>query len=313
MGILKRIKGSYVFTHLEVGKYTRRRGAPRRGDGTAADGSETPRTAPVFVSEFDRAAEEELYEAQLAAAAAESERQQQVPHTATTSYSAETLAARPATQVQSSVDLTAAQRERLGGLTAVSTPQSSPRPSPHPASPDTAAFDTPQPRPRPTRVARSTVDIQSVYFAPGRNVTLTNRQRQQQMAEGSSQSSSSSPVPAFNKGSASSTDYYLFSPSPREVSQAPLEARRLQLRGIVRADTHTGADLHRHCVDELPVASVRSITNPSVARRQGAPLLPPPHAGLFDDGVGGIDPKHPRKYLNTPIYTDAHGGSDLLA
>ncbi|KAJ2805927.1 hypothetical protein H4R21_001075 [Coemansia helicoidea] len=303
MGILKRIKGSYVFTQLEVGKYTRRRGAARRSDS----GAETPRTAPDFVSEFDRAAEEELYEAQLAAA--EDERRQRAPRTAETSCSAETLAGRPATQVRSSVDLTAAQRERLGGLTAVSTPLSSPRPSLQPASGDAAVFDTARPRPHAARAARSTVDMQSVYFAPGHNVTLTNRQqqKQQQMADGWAPSSS---VSAIDRSSASSTDYYLFSPSPRETSHAPLTARRQQLRGVVRADTLAGADLHRQCLDE-PAAPPRSSTNPFAARRRGA-ARPPPHAGLFDDGADDLDPYHSRRYLNTPVYADIHG-SDLLA
>ncbi|KAJ1725910.1 hypothetical protein LPJ61_005557 [Coemansia biformis] len=315
MGIMKRIKGSYVFTQLEVGKYTRRRGAVPRGDGGSA---EVARAAPNFVSEFDRVAEEELYEAQIAAAA-EERRQQQVLRAATTSYSAETLATRPATQVRSSVDLTAAQRERLGGLTAVSTPQTSPQPSPQPSSADVAAYCTARPRPRAARTARSTVDIQSVYFAPGRNITVTNQQRQQMAADGPQ----SSPVPAFNKGSASSTDYYLFSPSPREAAQVPLTARRQNLRGVVLADTGA-ADLHRQCVDApvLPAAPDAS-TNPFVARRRtvrsdwrpvNTPPPPPPHAVLFSD-VGGIDPNHPRKHLNTPIYAGVHAtdGVDLLA
>ncbi|KAJ2344222.1 hypothetical protein GGF43_005500, partial [Coemansia sp. RSA 2618] len=234
MGIFKRIKNSYVFTQLEVGKYTKRR--------TSANGAEigTIRAGTVSsVDEFDRAGAE-LQAEQLAEERARS-----------TSRSAETLAGRHVGRVRSSMDLTAAARERLGGRTAVSTPQTSPTP---------ASFDAEvRPRPRPARTARSTAEMQSVYFAPGRNVTMTNQQKQRMSTYPKDS------LPSFDKNSASSTDYYVFAPTTRQMSTAPLDARRRQMRGVVGPEEDR--DPHRR--EELSEIHAQS-TNPFVERRRNA-------------------------------------------
>ncbi|KAJ2829723.1 hypothetical protein IWW50_000689 [Coemansia erecta] len=289
MGIFKRIKNSYVFTQLEVGKYTKRR--------TSANGAEigTIRAGTVSsVDEFDRAGAE-LQAEQLAEERARS-----------TSRSAETLAGRHVGRVRSSMDLTAAARERLGGRTAVSTPQTSPTP---------ASFDAevrPRPRPRPARTARSTAEMQSVYFAPGRNVTMTNQQKQRMSTYPKDS------LPSFDKNSASSTDYYVFAPTARQMSTAPLDARRRQMRGVVGPEEDR--DPHRR--EELSEIHAQS-TNPFVERRRNAHKMVEQgwnSSSPFDDplvgsGRGGIDPNHPRKHLNTPVYANQAGsmGLDLLA
>ncbi|KAJ2539076.1 hypothetical protein IWW35_006093 [Coemansia sp. RSA 1878] len=323
MGILTRIKNSYVFTQLEVGKYTKRR-ASGQNDGVRAATTEQ-------LDEFDRAAAE-LRAEQMA----DAERVRRGMRS--TSQSVETLAARGVARVRSSMDLTATQRERLGGRTAVSTPNpsvwspnSSEMRSPSsssgqwsptnsgprsPASdsfmrsPTSDSYGSVQPRPRPARANRGAADMQSVYFAPGRNVTTTNQQKQRQSVYPTE-------VPTFDKNSASSTDYYVYAPTSRQMATAPLDSRRRELRGIVGPEQH--GDLHRR--EELN--EVNGSTNPFVERRRKAQKMAVEGWGSatpFDDplvgsGRGGIDPNHPRKYLHTPVYANQAGsaGLDLLA
>ncbi|KAJ2365784.1 hypothetical protein H4S02_010610, partial [Coemansia sp. RSA 2611] len=149
MGLIKKIKNSYVFTQLEVGKYTKR----RNGNNTARDqNTETHGTirpgGSEFIGAFDQAAEEVRRE-QLSA-------------------SAETIRSVPSIpRFKSTVDLSATQRAHQSGplayaesrgTTAVSTPQTSP-------FSDTAdSFDgqpLPRARPKGARAARSTMDMQS--------------------------------------------------------------------------------------------------------------------------------------------------------
>ncbi|KAJ1845447.1 hypothetical protein LPJ70_002495 [Coemansia sp. RSA 2708] len=283
MGILRRIKNSYVFTQLEVGKYTKRR--------TSANQAELGVVRAVYEDEFDRAANE-LRAEQLAE-----------EHRKRSAQSAETLAvgsAHGVARVRSSMDLTAAQRQRLDGRTAVSTPATSPD-----------AYEV-RARPRPTRTARSNADMQSVYFAPGRNVSMTNQQKQRQSVYPTEE------LPSFDKNSASSTDYYVYAPSARQRAQTPLDARRRQMRGQIRAQPLSAGELHRS--EELAEPQT---TNPFVERRRKAHKMVEQgwnSAAPFDDplvgsGRGGIDPNHPRKHLNTPVYANQAGtvGLDLLA
>ncbi|KAJ1857725.1 hypothetical protein GGH12_000669 [Coemansia sp. RSA 1822] len=323
MGILKRIKNSYVFTQLEVGKYTKRR-VSAQNDGVRAATTEQ-------LDEFDRAAAE-LRAEQMA----DAERVRRGMRS--TSQSVETLAARGVARVRSSMDLTATQRERLGGRTAVSTPNPSvwspssselrsPSSSSGPRSPTNSGPRSPasdsymrsptsdsygsvQPRPRPARTGRGATEMQSVYFAPGRNVTTTNQQKQRQSVYPTE-------VPTFDKNSASSTDYYVYAPTSRQMASAPLDARRRELRGIIGPEPH--GDMHRR--EELN--EVNGSTNPFVERRRKAQKMVVEGWGSatpFDDplvgsGRGGIDPNHPRKYLHTPVYANQTGsaGLDLLA
>ncbi|KAJ2162793.1 hypothetical protein GGF46_000356 [Coemansia sp. RSA 552] len=307
MGLLKRIKNSYVFTQLEVGKYTRRRTS---GQHEAAVGVVRPAMSEEFISEFDRAAEELRAEQD-----AEERRQQQQQ-----SYSADTLAMRAVGRVRSSMDLTAAQRERLdkrgdgsSPRTAVASPQTA---SPSPS--DAGLPGTVRARPRPTRAARSQADIQSVYFAPGRNVTMTNQQRQRMSVYASEE-----PLPSFDKNSASSTDYYVYAPTANQMAQVPLDQRRRQLRGLVQPEPRMAPEMHR---DEVQAECERlPTTNPFVQRSQQksrSPAMPQAwdcHTPFSDtpaaSAFGVIDPNHPRKHLNTPVYANQTGSSglDLLA
>ncbi|KAI9482297.1 hypothetical protein LPJ78_002353 [Coemansia sp. RSA 989] len=303
MGILKRIKNSYVFTHMEVGKYTKRR-APSQPTEIGII-----RAAPTeYFDEFDRAASE-LRAEQIAEARQRSARN--------ASNSAETLGdsgTRHMSRARSSMDLTAAQRERLSGRTAVSSPRAingSPVSPPDSAS---AGEAVPRPRPRPARTARSNADMQSVYFAPGRNVKMTNQQKQRM-----SMYPADTEMPAFDKNSASSTDYYVFTPSVRQQPSQPmpLDIRRKQMRGMIAPEPHSASELHR--AEELREQE----TNPFVERRRKAHKMAVEgwdSAAPFDDpligsGRGGIDPNHPRKHLNTPVYANQAGSSglDLLA
>ncbi|PIA12586.1 hypothetical protein COEREDRAFT_84025 [Coemansia reversa NRRL 1564] len=309
MGILKRIKGSYMFTQMEVGKYTKRR--------TTNQGSNSPEMVvrPVttgFVSEFDRAADELRAEQMI-----EQQRRRQKQLTGMeNSQSSETLSNdRQIGRVRSSMDLTSAQRERMDGRTAVSTPQS-------PES--NGNFETVRPRPRPNgRSARSNADMQSVYFAPGRNITTTN-QRYQRMSVYPSESSPSLDTQTFDKNSASSTDYYVFTPSNNELSGVALENRRKHIRGIVAPEKRSASQVHR---DEERKEAENPSTNPFVERRRRRKASPsadqewktlPLNSTFLPDTPeydGAIDPNHPRKHLNTPVYANQTGtnGLDLLA
>ncbi|KAJ2807451.1 hypothetical protein H4R20_001288 [Coemansia guatemalensis] len=325
MGILKRIKGSYMFTQLEVGKYTKRRTSNQQSNNSPNEMVVRPVTTG-FVSEFDRAADE-LRAEQMAEQQQKQQRrrQKQLQQSAgmdTSSYSSETLANdRQMGRVRSSMDLTATQRERLGGRTAVSTPQS-------PESNGGFESVRPRPRPRPTaRSARSNADMQSVYFAPGRNVTTTNQRHQRMSMYPSESSPSLIPPPAFDKNSASSTDYYVFTPSSNELSGVALENRRKHMRGIVAPEKRTAPEVHRH---EARMEAEQVSTNPFVERRRRAsPTTPaaveqewttqPLSSAFLPDAAGynggGIDPNHPRKHLNSPVYANQAGsnGLDLLA
>ncbi|KAJ1823685.1 hypothetical protein GGH91_000224 [Coemansia sp. RSA 2671] len=300
MGLIKKIKNSYVFTQLEVGKYTKR----RNGSNTARDqNTETHGTirpgGSEFISAFDQAAEEVRRE-QLSA-------------------SAETIRSVPSIpRFKSTVDLSATQRAHQSGplayaesrgTTAVSTPQTSP-------FSDTAdSFDgqpLPRARPKGARAARSTMDMQSVYFAPGRNVSMTNQQKQRLSVY-------TTDVPRFDKNSASSMDYYVFTPTRREVAQMPLDAKR-RTRGHVAPDELPSPSLHQE-PEGLP-------TNPFVERRKKAQLMAKspvserwedhgPSSPFADQGGGGSSADEPRRYLNTPVYASQSGrspnGLDLLA
>ncbi|KAJ2721605.1 hypothetical protein GGI07_003842 [Coemansia sp. Benny D115] len=342
MGLIKKIKGSYMFTQLEVGKYTKRRG------NTAARDASAETTAPgmvraattEFVSEFDRAAEEAQRERQWQQREAEKRRQR---HAA---GSNETLPVAPldhstvpSRQVlgrhRSSMELSASQRDRYtqsGTLpyAALQSPQSAgsqtttvastPDGSPFTATADSFGTDQPIPRPRPrgARGARSTVDMQSVYFAPGRNVTMTNQQKQRMSVYPVAEDK-----PSFDKNSASSTDYYVFTPARRDVARMPLDARR-KTRALVAPEENSGSALHEREVQaEADRAAAVAATNPFVERRRKAHVLANEgwnSASPFDDplvgsGRGGIDPNDPRKHLNTPMYANqaGSGGLDLLA
>ncbi|KAJ2378515.1 hypothetical protein IW150_000750 [Coemansia sp. RSA 2607] len=331
MGLIKKIKGSYMFTHMEVGKYTKRRLPASARDAPPSE--MTVRAATTeFISEFDRAAAEAQREQQWQADEAEKRQRRQQAREARTN-SSETLPVEPLTEqhlraapvlgrYKSSVELSLAQRERQGALpytgqpspasTAVSTPSA----SPFSATADTFEAEQPIPRPRPkgARSARSTVDMQSVYFAPGRNVTMTNQQKQRASVYPAENK------PTFDKNSASSMDYYVFAPTRRDISSMPLDARR-RARGVIAPEDKPAPELHAM---ETKAEAERAVsTNPFVERRKKAQVLvaegwnsaSPFTDPLVGSGRGGIDPNDPRKYLNTPMYANqaGSGGVDLLA
>ncbi|KAJ1927812.1 hypothetical protein EC988_010208, partial [Linderina pennispora] len=131
--------------------------------------------------------------------------------------------------------------------TAVSSP-------PTPTS-EHSEFPVPRPRPKPARAARSAVDMQSVYFAPGRNIKTPNA------AAGSSLYPSDKPQ--FDKNSASSMDYYVFTPTRRDAAATmPLDERKRH-RAQVKADQATSA-LHKHelAAEASAPASLPANTNP---------------------------------------------------
>ncbi|KAJ2860132.1 hypothetical protein GGH94_005708 [Coemansia aciculifera] len=297
MGLIKKIKNSYVFTQFEVGKYTKRRNGSNTARDQSTEAHGTVRASPgnEFISAFDQAADEV--------------RREQL------SGSAETIGAAPSIQrFKSSVELSATQRAQAGplayaesrGSTAVSTPQASP-------FSDTADnFDgqpLPRARPKGARAARSTMDMQSVYFAPGRNVSMTNQQKQRLSVYATD-------VPRFDKNSASSMDYYVFTPTRREVAQMPLDAKR-RTRGLVAPDEAPSPSLHQE-PEGLP-------TNPFVERRKKAQQMARsptverweshgPSSPFADQSSGGGSADEPRRYLNTPVYASGSTkGLDLLA
>ncbi|KAJ1720557.1 hypothetical protein LPJ53_004836 [Coemansia erecta] len=350
MGLIKKIKGSYMFTHMEVGKYTKRRSAATARDGPQG-GEMTVRAATTeFISEFDRAAEEAQREQQWRADEEEKrqrrQQQQQQQHAKQArTNSVETLpvehleeshsrAVRQSHQLgkyKSSMELSAAQRERQGTLpyAALQSPQSASSPattavSTPSASPFNNTADTfgeseeqpiPRPRPKGARSARSAVDMQSVYFAPGRNVTMTNQQKQRV-----SMYPTDNKPPTFDKNSASSMDYYVFAPTRRDLSTMPLDARR-RARGMIAPEDKPAPVLHAN--ETRAEAERAASTNPFVERRKKAQELvsegwdsaSPFTDPLVGSGRGGIDPNDPRKYLNTPMYANqaGSGGVDLLA
>ncbi|KAI9500881.1 hypothetical protein GGI25_005931 [Coemansia spiralis] len=233
MGLIKKIKGSYMFTQMEVGKYTKRRSPGHK---------EMPARPSEFIFEFDESREHSI---------------ETLPRSQTQPM--------PLTHHQSSMELS------------------------NPRSPSATVVESPTVRPRPTaRAARSTMDMQSVYFAPGRNVT-------------------------HDRTAASSVDYYVFTPSHGELKAMPLDKRR-QHRGVVAPA--------RGSVHQAEPEAEKS-NNPFVERRRAAQGLAVQGWGSsapFDDpivgsGRGGIDPNDPRKYLNTPLYANqaGAGGVDLLA
>ncbi|KAJ1896986.1 hypothetical protein LPJ66_003659 [Kickxella alabastrina] len=360
MGLMKKIKGSYMFTHMEVGKYTKRRGASTSRESidvhATTTGHGTIRAATTeFISEFDRAAEEAQREEQWQAEEQkwrQHRHEQKLRHARANSI--ETLSTehledahsaairqqqkqkqkQPAlSRYKSSMELSASQRYQQippgassGSLpyasvqspqsgssrtTAVSTPQASP------FEEDLGAFGAepvPRSRPRGARTARSNMDMQSVYFAPGRNVTMTNQQKQRvsiyPMAD---------EKPQFNKNSASSMDYYVFTPTRRDVSAMPLDSKR-RTRGVIAPEEMMAPELHQNEVD---AEAERASKNPFVERRMKARVLvnegwdsaSPFTDPLIGSGRGGVDPNDPRKYLNTPMYANqaGTGGVDLLA
>ncbi|KAJ1728959.1 hypothetical protein LPJ72_005220 [Coemansia sp. Benny D160-2] len=329
MGLMKKIKGSYVFTHMEVGKYTKRRNQALKSEPATAAGTR----APEFVSEFEYAANEMRRE------------EMQRSHT-DGGYGFSTAGRHTLPHCRSSIDLSAAQRQQAAQGSPTSTLSRATTAVASAPSPAFAATDSfvdqsvpvPRPRPKGARAARSTVDMQSVYFAPGRNVSMTNQQKQRQ----SVYPNANATVAAFDKHSASSVDYYVFSPSKREMASMPLDARRRQLRGVVAYDKALPDSLHRaETVAETTAGAVSapasgavspsaatansssSSNNPFVVRRKKAHELAVQgwnSASPFDDplvgsGRGGIDPNDPRKYLNTPLYASqtGAGGVDLLA
>ncbi|KAJ1661773.1 hypothetical protein IW140_006447 [Coemansia sp. RSA 1813] len=312
MGLIKKIKGSYVFTHMEVGKYTKRRAQAQKGEVLSAP----PVVRPAeFVSEFEYAAEEMQREEMQVSAMQRSHTdsgimpgpRHNLPH------------------CRSSIELSQRQRGSPSPSSTLSRATTAVGSTQSPASPfaPTDAFidqqqPIPRPRPKGARGARSTVDMQSVYFAPGRNVSMTNQQKQRQSVyPGES-------VGGFDKHSASSVDYYVFTPSKREISSMPLDARRRQLRnGVVTYDQKPADSLHRSETVAETASVPKSMNNPFVERRRKAHELNAQgwnSASPFDDpligsGRGGIDPNDPRKYLNTPLYASqtGAGGVDLLA
>ncbi|KAJ2633811.1 hypothetical protein GGF44_003657 [Coemansia sp. RSA 1694] len=311
MGLIKKIKNSYVFTQLEVGKYTKRRNAsnPARDHGSETGGVVRAVTTgnSEFISAFDHAVDD--FQRQPA------------------NNSAETIGSArggaPAIQrFKSTVELSAPQRQAAAmksplayaesrGTTAVSTPQASPF-----SDEASDAFGEPAPRPRPkgARAARSTMDMQSVYFAPGRNVSMTNQQKQRL----SVYPAEAAALPHFDKNSASSMDYYVFTPTRREVAQLPFDAKRRTNRGVVAPDESPSPELHR---EEEAVSS-----NPFVERKRAQMAKSPTplqqrwdcHSpSPFADQAQGGSENEPRRYLNTPVYASQTGGStkglDLLA
>ncbi|KAJ2825680.1 hypothetical protein FBU31_003647 [Coemansia sp. 'formosensis'] len=155
------------------------------------------------------------------------------------------------------------------------------------------------------------MDMQSVYFAPGRNVSMTNQQKQRLSVYPAD-------VPRFDKNSASSMDYYVFTPTRREVSQLPFDAKR-RTRVLVAPDESPSPSLHQE-PEGLP-------TNPFVERRKKAQQVaksptserwesPGPSSPFADQPGSGGSADEPRRYLNTPVYAGQGGGStglDLLA
>ncbi|KAJ2552326.1 hypothetical protein EV175_003358 [Coemansia sp. RSA 1933] len=316
MGLMKKIKGSYMFTHMEVGKYTKRRTQNQKGE-TAVPAPPAMRPTE-FVSEFEYVAQEMQLEEQ---------RKRQVMQRSHTDSGVIGSSRHGLPHCRSSIELSPAQRQRMGqsspsstlsrATTAVASAQS---PAASPFAPTDAFIDQqqpiPRPRPRGARGARSTVDMQSVYFAPGRNISMTNQQKQRQ-----SMYPDEKDLASFDKHSASSVDYYVFTPSKREMASLPLDARRRQLRGgVVTYDHRPAETLHR---SETLAEAGGVNNNPFVERRRKAHELNAQgwnSATPFDDpivgsGRGGVDPDNPRKYLNTPLYASqtGAGGVDLLA
>ncbi|KAJ2744786.1 hypothetical protein GGI20_002679 [Coemansia sp. BCRC 34301] len=305
MGLIKKIKNSYVFTQLEVGKYTKRRNAsnPARDHGPENSGG-VVRAATTggseFISAFDHVDDKH-------------------------GRSAETIG--PIQRFKSTVELSATQRAQQAGAksplgyaesrvtTAVSTPQASPFSDGAADGFGSSAEPIPRVRPKGARAARSTIDMQSVYFAPGRNVSMTNQQKQRL----SMYPSDAESPPRFDKNSASSMDYYVFTPTRREITQLPFDAKRRTTRGIVAPDKSPSPSLHQ----EDTAAS----TNPFVERRKKAQLARSPtslqhwdcHSPTppFADKFPSISDDEPRRYLNTPVYGSRTGvstaGLDLLA
>ncbi|KAJ2005758.1 hypothetical protein GGI04_002125 [Coemansia thaxteri] len=260
MGLIKKIKNSYVFTQFEVGKYTKRRngGGGSGGSSSGSKGPGTPRSAggSEFISAFDEVADE-----------------------IQASSSVSTLGRGDRVQrAGSSAELA------VGYTSTASTAASTPQASPFEGGGGVRA------RPAGARAARSTMDMQSVYFAPGRNVAAASAKRQ---------SVYPGEVPRFDKQSASSVDYYVFTPTRRDLAALPLDARRRTTRGVVAPDEKPSPDLHR---DDF------ASTNPFVERRRKAHVAaasPPVPASAVPA----------RKYLTTPVYANQSGttGLDLLA
>lgn len=309
MGLIKKLKGSYMFTHMEVGKYTKRR------TNNTPDAKGFGQHGNEFIDEFDRAAEELRQEEEELARQRHKQRMDR-------QNSSATLGSRPANglmspgappqvqRFQSTIELSSGVMSPPATLsratTAVSTPQASPF-----DDISASSFPTnrplPRARPRGARTARSAADMQSVYFAPGRNIPAS-QQKQQQPAN----------ALKFDKMSASSMDYYVYTPTRQEISALPLEARRKGHRGVVAPENRLAAQIHK---DELKTPEATS--NPFIERRRRAEQRTAEgydSASPFDDplvgsGRGGIDPDQPRKYLNTPVYANQAGsyGLDLLA
>ncbi|KAJ2076864.1 hypothetical protein H4R24_005459 [Coemansia sp. RSA 988] len=140
--------------------------------------------------------------------------------------------------------------------------------------------------------------------------------------------SSPSLIPqCFDKNSASSMDYYVFTPSSNELGGVTLENRRKHMRGIVAPENRMAPEVHRQ---EVRMETENVSTNPFVERRRRASPTPNaeqewmtqtlngaflPNTTGYDGGSGGIDPNHPRKHLNSPVYANQAGtnGLDLLA
>ncbi|KAJ2843730.1 hypothetical protein J3B02_005180 [Coemansia erecta] len=361
MGLIKKIKGSYMFTQFEVGKYTKRRSPSSARDSSMQAGEMRIRPANTeFISEFDRAAEEARQEQQWQQRQQqkrdeEERRQRGLRPGQPRTNSVETLpvsrleeahsaAVRQQQRQQSqlgkyksSMELSASQRDRQqvgtsGGTlpyAALQSPQSStsqattaastPGASPFSGSADQFGTDdqpVPRPRPKGARGARSTMDMQSVYFAPGRNVTMTNQQKQRMSVY-----PSAADKPMFDKNSASSVDYYVFSPTKQDFLSMPLDARR-RARGVVAPEEKPADALH---ASETRAEAERAAgsSNPFVERRKKAQVMASEGWGsaspftdpLVGSGRGGVDHSDPRKYLNTPLYANqaGSGGVDLLA
>ncbi|KAJ2884568.1 hypothetical protein IWW38_005413 [Coemansia aciculifera] len=305
MGLIKKIKNSYVFTQLEVGKYTKRRTAsnPARDHSGPTESSggvvRAAQAAGPSSSEFISAFSDQAHGADSSD---------------TINFSTSTISNAPTMQrFRSTAELSSAQRKAQQGpmspplsyadsrgTTAVSTPNSA-------ASSADDAFSgvVPRPRPQGARAARSTVDMQSVYFAPGRNVSMTNQQKQRLSMYPAAGAEATSPH--FDKNSASSMDYYVFTPTRREIAQLPFDAKRRTNRGRVAPDESPSPSLHQ---EQEPVE-----TNPFVERRKRAhqmslsptsPTTPTPPASQKRWDCRESD--EPRRYLNTPVYADQAGG-----
>ncbi|KAI8318591.1 hypothetical protein GQ54DRAFT_77252 [Martensiomyces pterosporus] len=389
MGLMKKIKNSYLATHMEVGKYTKRRAngssSARDFPSNDADYAVTGTVRPVageFISEFDQAADDLRREQERAA-------RMQPPsmarRTATepqwSTRGAETLDDssivdsrgrtlqhkrtdnfRQLSHYKSSIDVASSSRSRsqrreemLAGAsspgsvlpfagasasslsasqttTAVSTPGSSPFGDSSNDFGATTEQPAPVPRARPkgARAGRSAINTQSVYFAPGRNITVPNQ------VVGAVAGSTLSPGerrPQFDKNSASSMDYYVFTPTRRDLSSMPLDMKKKH-RGMVAPDSQLAKSLHRNEVREeanSPVSPMSPVNanNPFVARQkkaqqmvdQGWNSTSPFEDPVVGSGRGGINPDEPRKYLTTPVYANQAGGTtfgpnagvDLLA